>query len=196
MVVSMKTPTELPTVLFEDQAAWHDWLEQHAAQEEGLWLKIAKKASGRRSVSYAEALDEALCYGWIDGQKQAYNESYFLQKFTPRRAKSIWSKINVEKVGALTDAGRMKPTGLAAVAAAQKDGRWEQAYDSHRTIEAPPDFLAALDAHPRAKQFYATLNKTNVYAILWRIHTTKKPELRAAKIEKLIDMLDRGEKLH
>jgi uncharacterized protein YdeI (YjbR/CyaY-like superfamily) len=192
----VKKSAELPTVLFDDQTAWRAWLEEHSAQEDGLWLKIAKKASGKQSVSYAEALDEALCYGWIDGQKRAFDESYFLQKFTPRRASSIWSKINVEKVGALTDAGRMKPTGLAAVAAAQKDGRWEQAYDSHRTIEIPPDFQAALDAHPRAKQFYATLNKTNVYAILWRIHTTKKPELRAAKIEKLIGMLDRGEKLH
>jgi uncharacterized protein YdeI (YjbR/CyaY-like superfamily) len=192
----METPDNLPLVLFNNQEEWHTWLDKHCSQTTGLWLKIAKKASSMHSVSYAEALEEALCYGWIDGQKRAYDEQYFLQKFTPRRTKSIWSKVNVEKVTSLTNVGRMQPTGLAAVEAARQDGRWEQAYDSHRTSFIPPDFQTALDAHPQAKDFFSTLNKTNTYAILWRIQTAKRPETREANIEKFIVMLENGEKFH
>lgn len=186
----------LPIMLFETAGDFEKWLEVNYAQTTGVWLKHAKKASGMASVSYAEAVEIALCWGWIDGQKQSYDEQYFLQKFTPRRPKSVWSKINVEKVAALVAAGRMKPTGLAAVDAAKADGRWEQAYDGPATMEMPADFAAALEANPRAKEFYGTLNKTNTYAFLWRIATAKKAETRAARIEKFIAMLGEGEGIH
>ncbi|MDB5178317.1 MAG: hypothetical protein JWN01_260 [Patescibacteria group bacterium] len=187
---------DLPVVLFESSGYWEQWLNAHHAQPQGLWLKIAKKASGTPSVSYAEALDVALCYGWIDGQKQSFDEQYYLQKFTPRRPRSIWSKVNVGKIAVLTAAGKMMPSGLAAVEAAQQDGRWDQAYDSHRTSTVPADFQEALDQSPQAKTFFVTLNKTNAYAILWRIQTAKKPETRRARIEKFIVMLSAGKKFY
>lgn len=192
----MQTLNELRIIRFESPKDWEQWLEANHAQPQGVWLKIAKKDSGATSVNYTEALDVALCYGWIDGQKQSFDTTYYLQKFTPRRPKSIWSKVNVKKVAALTAAGKMKPGGLAAVDAAKQDGRWDQAYDSHRTTEVPSDFQAALDAHPQAKAFFATLDKTNTYAILWRIQTAKKPETRRARIEKCIAMLNEGKKFH
>jgi uncharacterized protein YdeI (YjbR/CyaY-like superfamily) len=147
-------------------------------------------------VSYQEALEEALCYGWIDSQKQAYDNDYYLQKFTPRGPKSIWSKNNVAKVESLINMGKMQPAGLAAIEAAKQDGRWNAAYDSPSASKVPEDFQAALDKNPKAKQFFATLNKANVYAFCWRVQTAKKPETRKARIEKFIDMLNRGEKLH
>jgi len=186
----------LPVILFESPTIFEQWLENHYAELSGIWLKIAKKNSQRQSVSYAEALEVALCYGWIDGQKRAYDEQFFLQKFTPRRAKSIWSKVNVDKVVMLIAEHKMKPSGLAVVEAAKKDGRWDQAYDSASTITTPPDFQIALDQNLQAKEFYTTLNKTNTYAILWRIQTAKTPQARQAKIEKLIDMLNRGQTIH
>lgn len=195
----MSTPETLLGLsirLFETPNDWERWLRENYSEPNGLWLKIAKKASGKRSVSYSEALDVALCYGWIDGQKRLYDAEYFLQKFTPRRPKSIWSKVNVDNIARLTAAGLMQPSGLAAVEAAKVDGRWDQAYDSSRTIEVPEEFQTALDANSKAKSFYATLNKTNTYAILWRIQTAKKPETRRDRIEKLIAMLEAGEKLH
>ncbi len=192
----METLSNLPIVLFKSASDWEQWLQANHTQPQGLWLKIAKKASGKASASYAEALDIALCYGWIDGQKASYDEQYFLQKFTPRRPKSLWSKVNVKKVAALIAAGRMKPAGLAAIEAAKQDGRWDLAYDSPSTSTVPPDFQAALDQNPRAKTFIATLNKTNVYAMLWRIQTAKKPETRQARIEKLISMLNDEQKLY
>jgi|SRR6185369_5469478 len=185
----------LPVLAFEGTAAFADWIEQHVA-DAGMWLKIAKKGSGVTTISYAEGLEVALCWGWIDGKKLSYDEQYFLQKFTPRRAKSVWSKVNVEKVAALTAAGKMRPSGLAAVEAAKADGRWEQAYDGAATMEMPAEFAAALEANPRAKEFWGTLNKTNTYAFLWRIQTAKKPETRAARIEKFITMLNEGKGLH
>ena len=148
------------------------------------------------SVSYAEALDEALCYGWIDSQKQSYDNDYFLQKYTPRGPKSVWSKINVAKVEALAKMGKMQPAGLAAIDLAKHDGRWEAAYDSSSSNEIPNDFLTELDQNPKAKQFFETLNKANVYGFCWRIQTANRPETRKARIEKFIDMLNRGEKLH
>jgi uncharacterized protein YdeI (YjbR/CyaY-like superfamily) len=157
-----------------------------------MWLKIAKKDSGVKTISYAQALEVALCWGWIDGQKQAYDERYFLQKFTPRRARSVWSKINVEKVGALIAAGKMRPAGLAAVEAAKSDGRWAAAYDGARTIAVPEDLAAALEANPKAKAFWETLNRTNVYAFCYRVQSAKKAETRAARIEKFIGMLEEG----
>jgi uncharacterized protein YdeI (YjbR/CyaY-like superfamily) len=187
---------DLPVKLFTTQADWRAWLEANHAQVLGVWLKHAKKASGKTSVSYAEAVEEALCYGWIDSQKLAYDNDYFLQKFTPRGPKSVWSKTNVAKVEALIKAGKMQPAGLAVIDLAKQDGRWQAAYDSSSTSTVPEDFLAALDKNPHAKQFFESLNKANVYAFCWRIQTAKKPETRQARIEKFIDMLNRGEKFH
>ena len=186
----------LPMLPFDSASDWRGWLDTHHAQAAGLWLKIAKKSTSIPTVSYAEALDEALCYGWIDGQKRSYDEQYFLQKFTPRRPKSIWSKVNIEKIAALTAAGRLMPAGLAAVEAAQGDGRWAAAYDSPSASTVPEDLLQALDLNPKAKDFFETLNKTNRYAITWRLQTTKKPDIRAARIAAFVAMLERGEKLH
>ena len=187
---------ELPIELFEDQAAWAAWLESHHADARGLWLRHAKKASGLASVSYAEALDLALCYGWIDGQKKSYEAASWLQKWTPRGTKSIWSKINREKALKLIERGEMKPAGLAEVERARQDGRWEAAYDSHSTATVPSDFQAALDDNAEAGAFFASLNSTNRYAILFRIQTAKKAETRAKRIQEFIGMLERHEKLH
>jgi len=187
---------DLPVLLFTSKQDWHIWLDGNHSQHKGLWLKHAKKSSGKESVSYQEALEEALCYGWIDSQKQAYDSDYYLQKFTPRGPKSVWSKINVTKVEALTKVGKMQPAGLAAIESAKQDGRWDAAYDSPSASEIPEDFQAALDKNPKAKQFFETLNKANVYGFCWRVQTAKKSETRIARIEKFIDMLNRGEKLH
>lgn len=192
----METFKDLPVLLFTSQKDWRAWLEDNHAQPQGVWLKHAKKSSGKESVSYQEALEEALCYGWIDSQRQTYDDDYFLQKFTPRGSKSVWSKVNVAKVEALMSSGKMRPAGLAAINAAKQDGRWDAAYDSQSTNKIPEDFLAALDKNPKAKQFFATLNKANVYRFCWRIQTAKKPETRQARIEKFIGMLQQGEKLH
>lgn len=186
----------LPVLHFLSQKGWHAWLEDNHSQLQGVWLKHAKKSSGKGSVSYQEALEEALCYGWIDSQKQTYDSDYYLQKFTPRGPKSVWSKINVAKVESLIKVGKMQPTGLAAINLAKQDGRWDTAYDSPGTSTVPEDFQAALDKNPKAKQFFETLNKTNIYAFCWRVQTAKKPETRKARIEKYIDMLNREEKLH
>jgi len=192
----METYQDLPVLFFEDMPAWNQWLNVHHAEPSGVWLKFAKKASGITSLTYQPALEVALCYGWIDGQTKSLDETYYLQKFTPRRPKSIWSKRNVGIAERLIAEGLMQPSGRAAIDAAKADGRWDQAYDSASNMAIPEDFQAALNAHPKAKEFYETLNKTNAYAILWRIQTAKKPETRTARIEKLIVMLERGEKLH
>jgi uncharacterized protein YdeI (YjbR/CyaY-like superfamily) len=187
---------DLPVFLFNTQEAWRAWLEDNHKQQYGLWLKHAKKSSGKKSVSYEEALEEALCYGWIDSQKQAYDNDYYLQKFTPRGPRSVWSKINVAKCEMLIRSGKMQAAGLAAIELAKQDGRWDAAYDSASTNKIPEDFLAELDKNPKAKEFFGRLNKANTYAISWRIQTAKKPETRRARIEKFIRMLNRGEKLH
>ena len=187
---------DMPVLLFDTQKHWHDWLDERHAQPQGVWLKLAKKSSGKMSVTYAEALEEALCYGWIDGQKQAYDNEYWLQKFTPRGPKSIWSKVNVAKAEALIKSGKMQSAGLAATELAKQDGRWNAAYDAPSTSTVPEDFQAALDKNPKAKQFFGTLNRANTYAFCWRIQTAKKAETRKARVEKFIDMLNRGEKLH
>ena len=188
-------PTDLPIQLFADAAAWERWLEAHT-DAPGLWLKIAKKNQGVVSVSYPEALDVALCHGWIDGLKRSCDAQYFLQRFTPRRPRSIWSKINIGKIEVLTAAGRMRAGGLREVEAAQADGRWQGAYESARTIEVPEDLAAILKKKAKARRFFEQLDRTNRYAVLWRIATAKKPETRAARIEKLVAMLERGEKIH
>ena len=186
---------ELPTKLFSNAAAWEKWLVAHAT-DAGAWLKIAKKGQGVTSVTYAEALDVALCHGWIDGLKHACDEQYFLQRFTPRKPKSLWSKINIAKVEALIAAGRMQPAGLREVEAAKADGRWSAAYDSPSRMAPPDDLLAALVKNKKAAEFFETLDKTNRYAVCWRVQTAKKPETRKARIEKFIAMLARGEKIH
>lgn len=191
----MKNTDDFPTISFESQHDWEAWLEAHHNDMPGLWLKIAKSGTGIRSVSYADALESALCYGWIDGQKAGFDEQYWLQKFTPRRPKSVWSKVNREKAVALITAGRMQPAGLRQVELAQADGRWEAAYDSQRTIALPPDFQAALDEHPEAKEFFSTLNSINRYAILRRIQVAIKTETRAARIQKFIGMLAQRQKI-
>jgi len=193
---SQNTHNGLPILLFERQDDWAAWLDEHHASSAGVWLRLAKKASDLQSLSYAEALDVALCYGWIDGQKNSYDESSWLQKFTPRGARSIWSKINREKAQQLIESGKMKPTGLKAIESAKNDGRWDGAYDSQSRATVPSDFQAALDGNPEASAFFATLNSVNRYAILFRIETAKKPETRAKRIQEFIRMLERHEKLH
>lgn len=186
----------LPIILFEQQTNWADWLDQHHTSSAGIWLRLAKKASGVQSVTYNEALDVALCYGWIDGQKKSYDELSWLQKFTPRKAKSIWSKINREKALKLIESGHMKPAGLKAVEAAQQDGRWEAAYDSPSGSTVPNDFQAELDKNVEAKAFFDTLNRQNRYAMLHRIQTAKKAETRARRIQQFIEMLAKQQKLY
>ncbi|WP_066151947.1 YdeI/OmpD-associated family protein [Hydrogenophaga pseudoflava] len=182
--------------LFRNAKAFETWLKKHHASSDGLWLQIAKRGADEPSVTYAEAVEIALCWGWIDGQKKGLDDQHFLQRFTPRRARSVWSKVNVEKVAALIAAGRMQAPGLAQVDAAKADGRWARAYDGARTSVVPDDLQAALDAQPPAKAFFATLNASNRYAVLWRVQTAVKPETRARRIEQLVDMLARGEAIH
>ena len=187
---------DLCVLLFERSEDWHDWLEDNHEQPRGIWLKLTKKSSGKTSLSYAEALEEALCYGWIDGQKQTYDDEYWLQKFTPRGPRSIWSKINVAKAESLTSLGKMQQAGLKQIELAKQDGRWSRAYDSPNTSTVPEDFQAELEKNPKAKLFFETLDKANRYGFCWRIQTAKKPETRKARIDKFIDMLNRYEKLH
>jgi uncharacterized protein YdeI (YjbR/CyaY-like superfamily) len=176
--------------------AWEQWLEQHYSEAEGLWLKIAKAKTGIPSVTYAEALEVALCYGWIDGQKQKFDDEYWLQKFTPRRKKSPWSQRNKDIVAGLIAAGRMREAGQREIDRAKADGRWENAYASQSKIEIPADFQAAMDQNPAAKAFFATLSSVNRYAVLYRITTAKKSETRQKRIDKFIDMLNKGEKIY
>jgi uncharacterized protein YdeI (YjbR/CyaY-like superfamily) len=182
--------------LFSTSAQWNAWLEKNHRESDGLWMRLAKKGSLLRSVTYAEALEVALCYGWIDGQKRGESHSAWLQRFLPRSAKSIWSKINREKATGLIATGKMKPAGLAAVEAAKKDGRWNAAYDSPKAANIPEDFQAALDRNRAARDFFAALDGANRYAVLFRIQTVKKAETRARKIREFVEMLERGETIH
>jgi uncharacterized protein YdeI (YjbR/CyaY-like superfamily) len=192
-----RPPAENPEIVsFVDAAAWSRWLASHHGSSRGVWLKIAKKGSKSASVTYAGALEVALAWGWIDGQKGKLDDAWWLQRFTPRGPKSIWSKINRDKAVALIEAGAMKPAGLAEVERAKKDGRWEAAYDSQSRSTVPPDLAEALAANPRAARFFGTLESHNRYAILFRVHTAKKPETRAARIEKFVAMLAKHEKVH
>jgi uncharacterized protein YdeI (YjbR/CyaY-like superfamily) len=188
--------TELPLLSFPSKKKWADWLAKQHIKSAGVWLKLAKKGSGIPSITYEEALDVALCYGWIDGQKKGFDDKYWLQKFTPRGPKSIWSKINTEKAERLIASGEMQPAGLKAIEAAKADGRWEAAYQGQKTISVPEDFQVALDQNKKAKAFFATLKSANRYAILFRIHHAKKPETRAKSIQRFVQMLERGETIH
>jgi uncharacterized protein YdeI (YjbR/CyaY-like superfamily) len=182
--------------LFANREAWAAWLEKNHRKPEGLWLRLAKKGSGMRSVSYAEALEVALAFGWFDGQKRPESDEAWLQRFVPRSGKSIWSKINREKALALIASGQMKAAGLEVVERAKQCGRWESAYDSPKGATVPDDFQAALDGSARARDFFGTLASPNRYAMLFRIQTVKKAETRERKIREFVEMLERGEKIH
>ncbi len=192
----MKNTDDLPIIPFETQHAWEAWLEERHADAPGIWLKIAKKETGVPSVTYAEAVESALCYGWIDGQKAAFDDRYWLQRFTPRRPKSIWSRVNRDKAMALIAEGRMQPAGLRHVDLAKGDGRWEAAYAPQRTITVSDDFAHALDENPKAKELFEMLDSRNRYAILFQIETAKRSETRASRIAKFTEMLSIGEKLY
>ena len=182
--------------LFQDRKAWTKWLRLNHAGVRAVWLRLGKKGSDEKAVSYADALEVALCYGWIDGQKKPFNEHQFLQRFSPRGPKSIWSKINKEKAVGLIESGVMQSAGLSEVERAKVDGRWDAAYAGARTIAVPDDLQAALDANPKASAFFKTLNSQNRYAILFRIGNVKKAETRAKKIKTYVEMLRKGERIY
>jgi len=187
---------DLPIHLFARSAALEAWLEENHDSSEGVWLKIAKKGADQPSVTYGEALELALCFGWIDSQKRGFDDQYFLQRFTPRRPRGRWSKINRKKAEALIEAGRMRPSGLAEVDAAKADGRWEAAYEGQRSAKVPADLQRELDANPAAADFFAALDSANRYAIVYRLGEAKKPETRERRLKKFVAMLERGEKIH
>jgi uncharacterized protein YdeI (YjbR/CyaY-like superfamily) len=187
---------ELPIIPFASREAWEAWLEEEHAASEGLWLKIAKRGSGIETVTFVEALDVALCYGWIDSQRAGLDGRYFLQRFTSRKPRSKWSQVNREKVAKLIEAGRMKPAGLREVERAKADGRWDAAYEPQSTATVPDDLCAELEKNVVAREFFETLNSTNRYAILHRIQDARKPETRARRIAKYVAMLAEGKKLY
>ncbi|HXR60100.1 MAG TPA: YdeI/OmpD-associated family protein [Solirubrobacterales bacterium] len=189
-------PDELPIHLFADPEELEAWLEENHASSDGVWLKIAKKGAAEPSVTYAEALELALCFGWIDSQKRGFDDQHFLQRFTPRRPRGRWSRINREKAEALIALGKMRPAGLAQVEAAQADGRWEAAYEGQRTARVPADLRRELDANPAAGEFFAALDSANRYAVIYRLDEAKKAETRARRLKKFVAMLERGEKIH
>jgi uncharacterized protein YdeI (YjbR/CyaY-like superfamily) len=195
-VFRTSTARQAPVLAFASARAWEAWLAKHHSESTAVWLRISKKASSTKSVTYAEALDVALCYGWIDSQKKPLDDLAWLQKFGPRRARGGWSRINTTKAERLLAAGRMKPAGLAEVTAAKKDGRWQRAYDSPSASAVPADFLEALAKDEKARAFFETLNKANTYAIAYRLQTAKKPETREKRLRELLAMMARGERIH
>jgi uncharacterized protein YdeI (YjbR/CyaY-like superfamily) len=189
--VAHDTPVDCPTV-----AGWERWLKRHHATAAGVWLRMAKKGSGFPTVAYVEVLEVALCHGWIDGQRKSEDAQHFLQRFTPRTKRSIWSQINRAKALKLIEEGRMQPAGLAEVERAKADGRWDAAYEAGGVAKVPPDLQAALDANKKAAKFFATLDARNRYAVLFRTQGAKKPETRARRIAQFVEMLAKGEKVH
>jgi uncharacterized protein YdeI (YjbR/CyaY-like superfamily) len=187
---------ELPVLSFPSRADWERWLDAEHAASDGLWLKIAKKDTGVETVSHAEALEAAICFGWIDGQRRALDDTYFLQRFTPRRARSKWSRINREKASELIERGAMRPAGLREVERAQADGRWDAAYEPQSTAAVPDDLQRALDENEAARDFFATLDSRNRYAILYRVGDARRPETRARRIETYVAMLAEGKTLY
>ncbi len=183
----------LPIVQLPDQEAWERWLDEHHGSAPGAWLKTAKKGTPERTVSHPEALESALCFGWIDGQRVGYDERFFLQRFTPRRPRSRWSQINRDKAEQLIKQNRMRPAGHAQVEAAKQDGRWEAAYEPQSRATVPADFQAALKADPQAEAFFATLKGQNRYSFLYRIQDARTPQTRQRRIETFVAMLSRGE---
>jgi uncharacterized protein YdeI (YjbR/CyaY-like superfamily) len=188
--------SDLPILTFTSSEDFTSWLAKHHKVSSGIWIRLFKIKSGVPTITYAEALDVALCYGWIDGQKKAYDTESWLQKFTPRRRKSIWSKRNREHVERLDKSGMMKAAGIKEVEAAKADGRWEQAYESSGNMTVPPDFLNELAKNKKAEAFFKTLNKTNIYSIVWRLQTAKKSETRNKRMKAILEMLKKGEKFH
>ena len=189
--------SEIKVLAFETAQQWRTWLEQHhTTVPQGIQMRIYKKDSGHPTVTYDEALDEALCFGWIDGQKNKYDEVSWLQKFTPRRKRSMWSKRNKEHVARLIKDKKMQPAGLKEVQEAQKDGRWDRAYDNAREMEMPEDFLSELKKDKEAYAFFKTLNRSNTYAIAWRLQTAKRPETRQRRMTELLTMMKNKQKLH
>ena len=186
---------EQPVLFFTTPADLEDWLEEHGEASDGIWLKFAKKASGIQSVVYAEALDVALCHGWIDGQVQRLDDDHYLQRFTPRRARSKWSTRNRGKAEELIGQGRMRPPGLREIERARADGRWDEAYDSPAIATVPDDFQAALDAVPAAREFFESLGSTKRYSFLYRIADAKRPETRAKRIAEYVTLLRQGKTL-
>lgn len=191
-----KKESELPILLFADQPSWEAWLEQNHATSAGVRLRLAKKQANVVTLTYQEALESSLCYGWIDSRKEAYDESTWLQRFTPRGAKSIWSKVNKDKAEALIASGRMQPSGLRAIEAAKRNGQWDKAYEPQSRATVPDDLQSELDRNPQAKAFFETLDSQNRYAVLFRIHNAKKAETRAKRIQQFVTMLERGEKIY
>lgn len=187
---------ELPVMFFGEQQSLENWLENNHDTSPGIRLQISKKNSGVVTVSYDEALESALCYGWIDSQKEKFDEKMWVQRFTPRRAKSIWSKVNKDKAELLITNGRMKPSGFNAIEVAKKNGQWDKAYESQSIASMPEDFAIELERNVKAKAFYDTLNSQNKYAILFRIHNAKKQETRAKRIKQFVEMLEKGEKIY
>jgi uncharacterized protein YdeI (YjbR/CyaY-like superfamily) len=200
MALKAKTSTgvgaKVPVRAFKDAKAWESWLAKNHGDAKGVWMRLAKKNSGAKSITYPEALEIALCYGWIDAQKRGESESAWLQRFMPRAKKSIWSKINTEKALALIASGRMTSAGLDEVVRAKQDGRWEAAYEPASTATVPADFEAELNKNPRARDFFKTISATNRYAILWRLQTAKKAETRTKRMRSFIEMLEKGETIH
>src|ERR1700704_1953897 len=186
----------LPQIHFASPAEWEEWLEDNHAVSEGVWIKMAKTDAGIESVRYPEVLETALCFGWIDGRREALDERYFLQRFTPRRPRSRWSRINRETAERLIVEGRIQPAGLAEVERARGDGRWEAAYEGQRSSSVPDDLQRELDARPKAKAFFAELSSQNRYAILYRLQDAKRPETRARRLAKFVAMLEAGEAIH
>ena len=187
--------TQQPVLFFATPAKLEAWIDEHGEDSDGIWLKFAKKDSGIESVVYAEAVEIALSYGWIDGQAKRHDDHHYLQRFTPRRPRSKWSKINREKAERLIAESRMRPAGLREVERAKEDGRWDEAYDSPSTATVPEDFRAALDAEPAAAEFFASLGSTRRYSFLYRITDAKRPETRAKRIAEYVELLARGETL-
>ncbi len=184
------------TISFKSSLDFEKWFAKNGSKSEGIWLKIFKKDSGVATVTYAEALDVALCYGWIDGQKDKHDDQAWLQKFTPRRAKSGWSKTNTKHVARLIKEGRMKPAGLKEVAEAKKDGRWKNAYHPQSTATFPPEFLKMVAKNPKAQAFLDKLDRVNRYAMIYRLQTTKRPENKLKKMEQYVQMLAKGQTIH
>jgi uncharacterized protein YdeI (YjbR/CyaY-like superfamily) len=187
---------DLPVLEVASQAAWEAWLTEHHASSSGVWLKIIKKTSAKTGPSYAEAVEAALCFGWIDGQADRFDSDHWLQRYTPRRPRSRWSKINREKAVKLIDAGKMRSAGLTQVELAKAVGRWDAAYDGQGVAAVPDDLQRALEKNDRARAFFSTLDSRNRYAILYRIQDAKKPETRAQRIAKYVAMLSEGQKLY
>ncbi len=192
----MELHKDTPVFLFKNAKEWEEWLHTNHDKFSAIWIKFAKKNTGAVSISYDEVLPVALCYGWIDGLINKYDEKYYLTRFTPRKPKSLWSKTNQNLVAQLIKSGKMQPSGLKTIETAKANGQWDVSYDTSKDMKVPQDFLKELAKDKKAQEFFSTLNRANTFAIGWRLQTAKKPEIRAKRMEKLLEMMKRREKLH